>query len=57
MPNPYKRLNVRQTIDLLVTLTDPTPEAPYRLRKARERLIEHLRAIARDKPERGRRGR
>jgi hypothetical protein len=50
--NQYKALNVQQSLDLLVTLSDPNLDAALRTRTARARLVEHLRAIARDKPAR-----
>lgn len=57
MKNPYKRLTVRQTIDLLVTITDASLDQAWRVKQAKLALVEHLRAIAVDRPASKRKGR
>lgn len=45
MPNPYKRLSVKQTIDLLQKVTDGSLDQGWRLSQAKQALWEHLRSL------------
>ncbi len=55
MTNPYKRLNVKATIDLLAEVANGSLDTAYRVKTARDALWSHLRAIACDKTKRRRR--